>query len=86
MILYRVMESPMYIVPALVVVLALHCWVVLRLLKGISIVFDVSRLRVHLLGAMAFVGIAAILYVYYDLTAAVPMYLSFMYDVAMAAR
>jgi hypothetical protein len=86
MILYRVMESPMYIVPGLIVVLVLHCWVLLRLLKGISIVFDVSRLRVYLLGVMTFVGITAILYVYYDLTAAVPMYLSFMYDVVMAAR
>jgi hypothetical protein len=80
------MESPMYIAPGLFVVLVLHGWVLLRLLKGISIVFDVSRLRVYLLGAMTFVGITAILYVYYDLTAAVPMYLSFMYDVAMAAR
>jgi beta-galactosidase len=86
MILYRVMESPLYILPALIVVVVLHCWVVLRLLKGISIVFDVPRLRVHILGAIAFIGMAAILYAYYDLTAAVPMYLSFMYDVVMAAR
>jgi beta-galactosidase len=86
MILYRVMESPMYILPALVVVVVLHCWVVLRLLKGISIVFDVPRLRVYLLGGIVLAGLAAVLYLYYDLTAAVPMYLSFMYDVVMAAR
>jgi hypothetical protein len=81
MILYRAIENPMYVTPAVIVVLALHLWVVLRLLKGISIIFDVSRMKVYLLGGFSVVCLLGILYAYYEVTAAAPMYLSYMYDV-----
>lgn len=86
MILYRVMESSIYILPALLVVVALHVWVLLRILKGISIVLDVPRLRVYLLAGFALAALLSVAYVYYDVTAGVPMYLSFMYDVVVNVR
>ena len=86
MILYRVMESSVYILPALLVVVVLHLWVLLRMLKGISIVFDVPRMRVYLLAGLVLSALLTVFYVYYDVTAGAPMYVSFMYDVVVNAR
>lgn len=77
MILYRIMESPVYVLPSLVLVVALVFWVALRFLKGFSIVFDVRRARVWLAAAALVLAGGAGLYLYYDLVHSAPAYFSF---------
>ncbi len=67
MILFRVMESAIYVVPALLLCGVLLIWVFLRVLKGISIVFDVRRVRVFVLGLTGLLCVLGALYAYYDL-------------------
>lgn len=56
MILYRVMESDVYILPILVTLGAVLVWILLRTIKGISIVYEVRSLEVY---AVALLLIAA---------------------------
>lgn len=81
MILYRVMESPTYVVPAVVLVAVLLLWVTLRLLKGISILFDAYAGKVYVVGILSLVGALALVYLYLDYTQSASIYLSFMYNV-----
>ena len=86
MILYRVMESSVYVVPTLALVVALSVWVLLRLLKGISIMFDSYTIKVYLVGLASVIGVIAIVYLYFDYTQSTSMYLTFMYSVMMNSR
>ncbi|MCX6139078.1 MAG: hypothetical protein NTV54_16480 [Ignavibacteriales bacterium] len=47
MILYRVMESDVYILPVMLVLGAILVWIMLRTMKGISIVYEVRPLQVY---------------------------------------
>ncbi len=81
MIMYRVMESPLYVAPMLGLVALLHVWVLLRMLKGLSIVYDVYPPRMYALGIAVILLFAGGLYLYYDMVPAMPMYVRFMYHV-----
>ena len=79
MILYRILDSPAYVLPALILVAVIHVWVFLRLLKGMSIVYDVMPLKMYAAGIIVVICVVAVLFVYYDATASAPMYISYMY-------
>jgi hypothetical protein len=73
MVMYRVMESGPYVVPIIVLIGAIAVWVLIRLLKSISIIYDVASLRVYTGGALVlllFLGIALIYYNYTQSTIA----------------
>jgi hypothetical protein len=79
MILYRVLDSSIYVIPAFVLIGVLGVWVFLRLLKGMSIIMDVLPLKIYSAGLLSVVAVCAVAYAYYDYTQSVPMYLSFLY-------
>jgi len=78
MILYRVMDSSVYVAPAFILVAVLLLWVYARLLKGVAIVADVSPLKAYAAGVLAAVAVAGGLYAYYDYAESMPMYVSFL--------
>jgi beta-galactosidase len=86
MILFRLMETTVYVIPSLVIVAGLLAWVVLRLFKGISIIFDTMPARVYFVGVVGLVAVAALGYLYYDYTQSTSAYLSFMYNTAAGSR
>jgi len=86
MILYRVMESTMYVIPALLLVVGLAVWSFIRFLKGISIIFDIHPVKVYLVGVALSVLLGGVLYLYYDVAHSAPMYLSYMYQMMVSAR
>lgn len=77
MILYRVMESNAYIIPAFLLCGGLTLWVYVRLLKGVSIILDVSSVRMYVIGVLAVVVAGGMLYAYYDYAEAVPTHVSY---------
>jgi hypothetical protein len=79
MILYRLLESSVYVLPALIVYFLLHLWVFLRLLKGLGIVFDLRPAKVYTAGSLLALGLLGGLYLYYDLVHSGPMYVAFWY-------
>jgi hypothetical protein len=75
------MQSSVYVVPALVFLALLTVWVLLRLLKGVSIIFDAFPLKVYFIGIVSVLGAFALVYFYFDYTQSTSMYLTFMYNV-----
>lgn len=86
MILYRIMDSPIYVVPSLTLIAVLCVWVLLRLLKGISIIFDAYLLKVYVLGFLSLFCVISLGYVYLDYTQSASMYLSYMYHVMVTSQ
>ncbi len=81
MILYRILDGPMYVVPSLVFLSLLFVWVLLRILKGISIIFDTYLMKVYVIGFLSLACVFTLVYVYYDYTESTAMYLTYMYHV-----
>jgi hypothetical protein len=77
MILYRVMEGSFYIIPSLVLIALLMFWVCLRMLKGTAIIYDIVPAKVYAAGFAVLVVLVAALYLYFDATGSLPLYLPF---------
>jgi hypothetical protein len=82
MILYRVMDSSVYVLPSLAFLAVLFFWVLLRFLKGISIIFDVFPSRMYALGLVTVAVLLGVCYVYYNSASALPEYVAYMVRIA----
>jgi len=80
MVLYRVLDSSIYVIPAFVLIGVLCAWVFVRLLKGMSIIMDVLPLKVYCAGLLLVAAVCAVAYAFYDYTESAPMYLAFLYS------
>jgi hypothetical protein len=74
-ILYRLMESQFYVVPVFFIVGLVTAWMIARLFKGISIVFDVFPLKVYAVGFLLMIGCGAACYGYLDYAHSTSFYL-----------
>ncbi len=86
MVLYRVIETSAYVLPAIAVVVLIALWVYFRLLKGISIMYDVPAFRVYLVGILLVAACGGILYAYYNVYHAAPDYFGYLYQQFVSAR
>jgi hypothetical protein len=86
MILFRVMEGSMYVLPSLIFITAFLVWVIARLFKGISIIYDIYPPKMYAAGILALVAVFGMLYLYYDLVQSAPMHLSFLYSMVGSGR
>lgn len=86
MILYRVIESSMYVVPALILVAFLLVWVFLRLLKGIALILDVFPVKAYLLGILVVAALGGVTYAYFDYAQSAPMYVSFVLSTVVSMQ
>jgi len=86
MILYRVMDGKIYVLPGLILIGLFLFWVSVRMLKGISIIYDIYPPKVYLSGLATFAVGGGVLYLYYDLVQSAPMYLSFLYTMVGSGR
>jgi hypothetical protein len=80
MILYRLMDSPVYVLPAIIFLILLVTWVVFRFLKGISIILDTSALKVYSIGVLSIVGFFAAAYFYLEYTQSASFSVLFHYN------
>jgi len=86
MIMYRVMEGPVYVASTLIIIAAVLIWFVLRLLEGISIVYDVYPPKIFAAGLFVFAVLGGLAYVYLDVVQSAPVYLTFLYTMVGAGR
>ncbi|MEK6571956.1 MAG: glycoside hydrolase family 2 TIM barrel-domain containing protein, partial [Bacteroidota bacterium] len=77
MVMYRVMESESYTLPLIVIIVAIALWVLIRLLKSVSIIYDVAPLRVYAGGILVLVIFFSIVLVYYNYTQSTLAYYKF---------
>ncbi len=80
MIIYRLLENPVYLAPTVLLTILLMVWTFLRFLKGLSIVMDVYPIKVYAFGILSVVGMLAGLYVYFDYTQSASLYVSEWYN------
>jgi hypothetical protein len=78
MILYRLLDTEFYVVPIFVFVVLVSVWVLLRLLKGVSIIFDVIPIKVYTIGLLLIVVCAVVMYGYFDYTQSTSVYLKYL--------
>jgi len=77
MILHSVLETEFYVLPMLAMIGFLLLWVLFRLLKGISIVYDVVPIRVYVLGLFFVISGNAIMLLISEYLQATFSYISF---------
>ena len=85
MILYRVMESDVYVLPVLCIFAFICVWIFFRTLKGISIIYDSSSVKVYAIGIVAILAIGVVWYAYFDYAHATTAYIRFMISTVIPA-
>jgi hypothetical protein len=61
MILYNVLETEFYVIPVLTLIGVLLLWVFFRLLKGISVIYDMRAFRIYVLGIFILISVNGIM-------------------------
>ena len=85
MIMYRLMETDLYVIPVFAILVIVTLWVLLRLLKGVSIIYDVYPSRVYAGGVLLLLVTAGVLYGYFDYTQSTSVYLKYLLHAAHAS-
>ncbi|MBI5476546.1 MAG: hypothetical protein HY964_07390 [Ignavibacteriales bacterium] len=80
MILFRLMETEFYILPVFIILGIITLWVSIRLLKGISIIYDVYPGKVYTIGIFLVLLICVVVYGYLDYTQSTSLYLKYLYE------
>ncbi|MBI4548360.1 MAG: beta galactosidase jelly roll domain-containing protein [Ignavibacteriae bacterium] len=78
MILYRLMEVEFYILPIFVFIAVISLWALFRLMKGISIIYDVFPLKVYMVGLIVITVCSMAIYGYLDMTRSTTTYVKYM--------
>ncbi len=77
MIMYRLMDAQFYLLPMFILIVIVNLWVLLRLLKGISIIFDVYPIKVYLIAFLLILIGAAAMYGYFDYAKSTSVYIKY---------
>jgi hypothetical protein len=82
MMLLKIMENPSYVLPSLVLMALFFFWTFFRVLKGISVIYDLVLFKTYIGGI--FVGILLLggLFFYYDSVYALSSYVKFIFHLA----
>ncbi|MBI5474252.1 MAG: hypothetical protein HY961_18100 [Ignavibacteriae bacterium] len=79
MIFFRILDSPVYVLPSIVLILVLLLWVFIRWLKGVAIILDSYPLKVYALGFVCVIGLFVGIFLYLDYTQSASVYVNFLY-------
>ena len=85
MILYRVMETEVYVLPVLVILAIVLVWILFRTFKGVSIIYDSSPLKVYAIGIVTIAALGIAWYGYFDYAHATTAYIRFMISTVIPA-
>jgi hypothetical protein len=75
MMLFKLMENSSYVLPFFVLIFVFLFWTFLRVLKGISVVYELSRVKTYTAGILLCVFIIGGLIIYYDSVFALSAYI-----------
>jgi len=84
MSLFKLLATPFYVIPSLVIMVVFALWVFVRILKGVSVVFDVRSLQIYLAGFILAGGALTVLALYLDVQYALFPYLKLMVHLTQA--
>lgn len=78
MVLYRLMDTELYVLIFVGLAALVMLLVLIRLFKGISIIYDVYPIRVYAGGLLFLTIIAVAIYGYFDFTQSAPLYVKYL--------
>jgi len=82
MILFKVMENPLYVVPSIILIAVFLGWAIMRIVSGISIVYDISSAKGHLGALVVAVVLLGGVFFYFESVYAIMGSIRFAYDLA----
>ena len=82
MSLFKIMENPSYVIPSLILISLFLFWTFLRLLKGVSVLYDLNPVKTYISGILTCVILLGGLFLYYDSVFALSSYLKFIVHLA----
>ncbi|HLB00121.1 MAG TPA: glycoside hydrolase family 2 TIM barrel-domain containing protein, partial [Bacteroidota bacterium] len=75
MVLYRLMETGFYTLPVFIALALVTVWVLMRLFKGIAIIFDVFQAKVYAVGVLLILATGLAVFGYLDYVHSTSQYL-----------
>jgi beta-galactosidase len=86
MFLYRLLENETFVLPVIVFLTTILLWVVIRFLKSISIIYDITAGKVFIIGACVFIFLGGAVLAYYDFTQSTFAYYHFFVTMLQSAH
>jgi hypothetical protein len=82
MISFKVMENPSYVLLPPVIIIIFLIWTFLRVLKGISVIYDLSLVKTYIGGICMCILLLGGLFLYYDSVYALGSYIKLIIHLA----
>ncbi|MGA3244749.1 MAG: glycoside hydrolase family 2 TIM barrel-domain containing protein [Bacteroidota bacterium] len=81
MALFKLLQSDLNVIPAFALVAVFLIWSLFRILKGVSVIYDISRLKAYTGGILLVLVIFGGVFVYYETTFALSAYIEFFFHI-----
>jgi len=78
MSIFKLLQTPMYVLPSFLILLLFAIWVVARTLKGISVILELSSFQTYVGGIVLIAVIIGLIGFYYDSTYSLTAYVEFL--------
>jgi hypothetical protein len=85
MSLFKILETPIYVIPSFILLALFGVWVALRLFRGISVIYDISAARTYLGGVLISVALLGGALFYYNSEYALLAYAEFLLNILRAS-
>jgi hypothetical protein len=82
MSLFKIIENPAYVLPSIILIILFLCWTFIRILKGMSVIYDMSPVKVYASGIFVCILFLSGLFLYYDSVYALSSYVKFIVHLA----
>jgi hypothetical protein len=77
MALFKVLQSDFYVVPAFLLIGVFVLWSFFRILKGVSVIFDISPLKAYGGGIVVVLVLLGCVFIYFESTYALTAYIEY---------
>lgn len=86
MSLFKILQTPFYVMPSFAILILFALWTVMRTLKGISVILDLNAAKTYIGGTVVLAACLAMVVFYYDTEFQITAYLEFLYNMTQSAR
>lgn len=80
MSLFKILQTPFYVLPVFLLLALFAFWILVRTLKGTSVLLDLNAAKTYIGGAVVLGAIGALIVLYYDSEFQLTAYLDFLYN------
>jgi hypothetical protein len=81
MALFKLLQTDVNVLPAFALIALFLIWSLLRILKGVSVIYDISRLKAYTGGFLLVLVTLGGVFVYYETTFALSAYIEFFFHI-----